>query len=205
VEAMAWGYEYNKTQPNVCRTAHNQLNLVFLPIMLVLSIRDLYRWESDAYTQAFVFSYFIIDTLWIAAMGWKIVKDPVAILVHHVACCVLVGFSTFREEYMPFWSAGALIEINTVMLLTLRSGKLNKYQPLANLLQLAFLISWFPLRWGVPLYIIWAVVSFYFTPGHDPLPLIALCIAAGVLLVMQMKWSKKLISGQIKSIITHGL
>ncbi|CEM08915.1 unnamed protein product [Vitrella brassicaformis CCMP3155] len=201
---MALGDPSVAIQPTIWRTLHNRFNLVILPTILILAARDLLRWESDYYTQLFVLLYFVIDTAWIGLMGYRVVKDPQSIMVHHLAAIVLVAGSMLKESWRPFWSTGALIEVSTILLLTLRSGRVsNKH--LSSMIHMAFLVSWFPLRWGVPLYIMYSCWS-SFRAGEEPIfGIAAIFAAACVLLHMQVKWSAKLMTGQIRTMVSHGL
>uniref|UniRef100_A0A0G4HLK6 TLC domain-containing protein n=1 Tax=Chromera velia CCMP2878 TaxID=1169474 RepID=A0A0G4HLK6_9ALVE len=185
---------------------HNWFNLFTLPTILLLAFRDLWYWSTDTYTQTFVISYFIIDFFWILAGQQWVVKDPASVLLHHAATIVLLVVSTFREEYKPFWSSFAMIEVNTVLLLALRSGKLEAWLgPIASIFHTAFLLSWFPLRWGCPLYTLGALVSFWFESGHDKVHLTLMIVCSLLLLHMQVKWSAKLLNGQIRTMVSHGL
>jgi hypothetical protein len=101
--------------------------------------------------------YLIIDIIWIALVPKCVASSPVAILIHHIACLVLLAIPFVERQFMWHLSICLLVEINTLFL-TLRRN-LQQSTSLQVVCNAMFYISWILLRL-VMLPIL--VVFFYF-------------------------------------------
>jgi len=132
----------------------------------------------------------VIDTLWVA---WDpaAVRSPSEILLHHVASGILAAFTVGLPTVRPYWTVGAVVEVNTLFLIAHR-----RVQPgvLRSVLFALLLITWFPLRFGVPTAILWLCAK-EAERGEDPILVAAGVLCGLVLLAFQCMWTMKLWRG----------
>jgi hypothetical protein len=109
--------------------------------------------------------------------------------VHHMAAFGLVASAALSPETRPFWAVGVLIEFNTIFLIAQRNVESGIVQ---NILRFFLLASWIPLRFGIPLYLLWTLWAMLATGAIDRLAVGVMASSVAILLVCQTWWTYKL-------------
>lgn len=122
--------------------AHNNWNIVFLPIVFTMNIYLLLDW-STSFEMLFVavfLIYLVLDFVWICVKPCC-VMTPGIILMHHVVTIMGVTMIPYMDnELKSVICLASLVEINTWIRLV-RNVVDNKY-----ILNILFLVSWVIIR-----------------------------------------------------------
>jgi len=134
---------------------HDLFNLVNLPLVVLTNVLYLLDTSSERfyYLQQFLFNaYLIADTIWLLLKPDSVASAS-SVLPHHVICIIgwnvplldkllafYRGLPQPSPEYARFTCSGALVEINTFLLIARRNWRSN------NLIEFLFYFSWFAIR-----------------------------------------------------------
>lgn len=114
---------------------HDRFNLVAIALIVIVDIAYLIaatEWskmgtdalgENDrAYSDALLLgfaAYLVIDVIWVILEPKFVASSPAAIIIHHIACLVMLGIPWFLPQFSWHMAANLLVETNTLFL-TLR-------------------------------------------------------------------------------------
>jgi hypothetical protein len=111
---------------------HDRFNLVALTLIVMVDIMYLIpatewskfgtdqlgesdRFYSDLLLLTFT-AYLIIDLIWVILIPKCVASSPTAIIVHHVACLVMLGIPWTLPQFSWHMAANLLVEANTLCL-----------------------------------------------------------------------------------------
>jgi hypothetical protein len=133
---------------------HDVFNLIALPIVVVVYLMYLFdSSERYFYFQHFLFlGYLIVDTIWLLIKPDS-VASAASVLPHHAICIIgwnahLIDTAYAKYNHLPlpgpkyarFTASGALVEINTFLLILRRNWRTNAF------IEFLFYATWVAVR-----------------------------------------------------------
>jgi hypothetical protein len=195
---------------------HDMFNIIVLAIIVGIDIN--YLWKAtdvskigtdqigeDYYDLSKILLvsftiYLLVDFCWILIVPKCVMSNPYGLLVHHIACLLLILFPWNHNEFAWHAAANISVEINTLFLTLRRNAVQNS--KLYHFYTVMFYISWVFLR--LILYPI-LVVFFYFeylrySKSVDSYynPLIGAPLLQGAITSLSIVWTVDMILKQFK-------
>lgn len=139
---------------------HDTFNLAYLSVLIVANcaylalatevasigtekIGDGYDGLSNIILTSFAV-YLLVDIIWVILIPKCVASNPQAILIHHVACLLMVAVPMLDKQFSWHLSVCLLVEINTLFLTLRRNLPLNT--PAQSICNAGFYLSWVLLR-----------------------------------------------------------
>lgn len=139
---------------------HDVFNLIVLPVICGIDISYLcmatgwsnfgtgklgleHRYLSYILLGSFSI-YLVVDLIWVTLIPKSVVRNPVAIIGHHLMCLLLLLIPWIDIQLSWYMAANVLVEVNTVLFTLRRNLQMRSFSH--HIVNILFYVTWVLLR-----------------------------------------------------------
>ena len=150
--------------------------------------------------------YLLVDLVWVILVPKCVPSNPVGIIIHHIACLVLISLPWMNRQFAWHTAINLLVEVNT-LLLTLRRNVLIK-STAYHVFNVLFYATWIILRLVLyPMLVVffyWEYIRYSVAISNYYNMLILASALEAFITAMGFKWTYDMVAKQFFSASNAG-